>query len=99
MEETGFLGGLFVVVLFLIFFLLGMRIAYKASSVYGQIVAAGISTLITLQAFLNIAVNVGAIPPTGISLPFFSYGGTSNLFFLIGVGLILNVSKYGVRNR
>lgn len=98
-EETGFLGGLFVVVLFLIFFLLGMRIAYKASSVYGQIVAAGISTLITLQAFLNIAVNVGAIPPTGISLPFFSYGGTSNLFFLIGVGLILNVSKYGVRNR
>lgn len=98
-EETGFLGGLFVVVLFLIFFLLGMRIAYKASSVYGQIVATGISTLITLQAFLNIAVNVGAIPPTGISLPFFSYGGTSNLFFLIGVGLILNVSKYGVRNR
>lgn len=98
-EETGFLGGLFVVVLFLIFFLLGMRIAYKASSAYGQIVAAGISTLITLQAFLNIAVNVGAIPPTGISLPFFSYGGTSNLFFLIGVGLILNVSKYGVRNR
>lgn len=98
-EETGFLGGLFVVVLFLIFFLLGMRIAYKASSVYGQIVAAGISTLITLQAFLNIAVNVGAIPPTGISIPFFSYGGTSNLFFLIGVGLILNVSKYGVRNR
>ena len=96
-EETGFIGGLVVIVLFLVFFLLGMRIAHKSSSVYAQIVATGISTLITLQAMLNVAVNVGAIPPTGISLPFFSYGGTSNMFFLIGIGLLLNVSKFGVR--
>lgn len=97
-EETGFIGGLFVIIIFAAFFILGMRVAYKSSSVYAQIVATGISTLITLQAILNVAVNVGIVPPTGISLPFFSYGGTSNLFFLIGVGLLLNVSKYGVRN-
>ncbi len=96
-EETGFIGGVVVLALFLLFFFLGLRVAFKASSVYSQIVAAGISSLITLQALLNIAVNVGAIPPTGISLPFFSYGGTSNMFFLIGVGLLFNVSKYGVR--
>ncbi len=96
-EETGFVGGVFVIILFIAFFILGMRIAYKSSSVYSQIVATGIASLITLQAVLNIAVNVGVVPPTGISLPFFSYGGTSNLFFLIGVGLLLNVSKYGVR--
>ncbi len=96
-EETGFIGGIAVILLFLIFFILGMRVAFRASSVYSQIVATGISSLITIQALLNIGVNVEAIPPTGISLPFFSYGGTSNMFFLIGVGLLLNVSKYGVR--
>jgi len=96
-EELGMIGGIAVILLFLIFFILGLRVAFKASSVYAQIVAGGISSLITIQALLNIGVNVGAIPPTGISLPFFSYGGTSNMFFLIGVGLLLNVSKYGLR--
>ncbi len=98
-EEIGLIGGIAVMALFLIFFILGLRITFRASSVYGQIVAGGITTLITVQALLNLAVNVGVIPPTGISLPFFSYGGTSNLFFLIGIGLLLNVSKYGMRKR
>ena len=97
-EELGFVGGMFVLGLFIIFLILGYRVAYRSSSVYAQIVATGISSLVTLQAVLNVAVNVIAIPPTGISLPFFSYGGTSNLFFLIGVGLLLNVSKFGVRD-
>lgn len=96
-EETGLIGGVSIMVLFLIFFVLGLRITFRASSVYAQIVAGGITSLITVQALLNLAVNVQVIPPTGISLPFFSYGGTSNLFFLIGIGLLLNVSKYGMR--
>lgn len=98
-EELGFVGGLFILLLFLLFFILGMRIAFKAKSLYAQIVAAGIVSLITIQALLNIAVNVQVIPPTGISLPFFSYGGTSNLFFLIGIGMLLNVSKFSVHRK
>lgn len=98
-EEMGFLGGIFVLGLFLVLFALGLRVTFYATSIYAQIVAGGITSLITLQALLNIAVNVGAIPPTGISLPFFSYGGSSNLFFLIGMGLLLNVSKYGVSRK
>ncbi len=94
-EEIGFVGGMSVLVLFLIFFILGLRVTFKANSIYAQIVAGGITSLIVIQALLNLAVNVQVIPPTGISLPFFSYGGSSNLFFLFGVGLLLNVSKYG----
>lgn len=95
-EESGFVGGMAVLGLFLVFFILGLRITVHATSVYAQIVAGGITSLIVIQALLNLGVNVGVIPSTGISLPFFSYGGTSNLFFLIGIGLLLNVSKYGV---
>lgn len=98
-EENGFVGGMAVLGLFITFFILGLRITFHASSIYAQIVAGGMSSLIIIQALLNIAVNVGVIPPTGISLPFFSYGGTSNLFFLIGIGLLLNVSKYGVSRK
>lgn len=98
-EELGLIGGAAVMLLFLIFFILGLRITFKASSVFAQIIAGGITSLITIQALLNLAVNVGVIPPTGISLPFFSYGGTSNFFFLVGVGLLLNVSKFGVSKK
>lgn len=95
-EETGMIGGMAVMSLFLIFFILGLRVTFKAKSLFAQIIAGGITSIITLQALLNIAVNVRAIPPTGISLPFFSYGGTSNLIFLVAVGLLLNVSKFSV---
>ena len=94
-EELGFVGTLSVVLLFLIFLLVGVSITYKAPNAFGAILAGGYTMLISIQAFLNMAVATKTIPSTGISLPLFSYGGTSNLFFLLGIGFILAVSKTG----
>lgn len=93
-EETGFLGGGFVILLFGAYLIVGVRIAKRTTTLFSRILACGYTYLITLQAYLSIGVNVGILPPTGISLPFFSYGGTSNLFFLCGAGLLLSVSKF-----
>lgn len=98
-EELGAVGGGLVILLFLLFFFLGMRVALRTKSLFNQVVATGFSALIAIQAFLSIAVNLKVFIPTGISLPFFSYGGTSNLFFLVGIGLLLNVSKYGLNEK
>lgn len=97
-EELGFVGSTAVVSLFVIFFLLGISITLKTQSIYMQIMALGFSSLIAIQAFLSIAVNLMVIPPTGISLPLFSYGGTSNIFFLVGIGFLLSVSKFGPKD-
>ncbi|NLA95476.1 MAG: FtsW/RodA/SpoVE family cell cycle protein [Clostridiaceae bacterium] len=96
-EELGFIGVVSVIVLFLSFLLFGILIARKASSHMAMLVAAGNTILITVQAFLNMAVSVSLIPTTGISLPFFSYGGTANFFFALASGLVLCVSKSAVR--
>lgn len=98
-EELGFIGGLSIIALFWAFLCGGLSIAWKANSDFSRILAVGYTTLISLQAFLNIGVAMGAIPPTGISLPFFSSGGSANLFFLIAVGLLLSVSRSGVRRK
>lgn len=98
-EELGFLGASAVILLFLVFFILGISVTLKAQSIYMQILAAGFSSLIAIQALLSIAVNLMVIPPTGISLPLFSYGGTSNIFFLVGIGFLLAVSKFGPKEQ
>ncbi len=98
-EELGFIGSLTVILLFMLFMLIGISITLRAGSVFAAILAGGYTMLITVQALLNIGVATRSIPPTGISLPFFSYGGTSNLFFLISIGLILAVSRTGLRGR
>lgn len=94
-EELGFAGTVSIILLFLIFLMIGLRIAWRASNPFSAILAGAYTILITTQAFLNIAVATNSMPATGISLPFFSYGGTSNLFFLIGIGFILAVSRTG----
>ncbi len=98
-EELGFIGSTTVVLLFVLFFIMGIMITLKTQSIYMQIMALGFSSIIAIQAFLSIAVNLMVIPPTGISLPLFSYGGTSNIFFLVGIGFLLSVSKYAPRER
>lgn len=98
-EELGFIGSLTVILLFVLFMLIGISITLRAGSVFSTVLAGGYTLLITIQALLNIGVATRSIPPTGISLPFFSYGGTSNLFFLISIGLILAVSRTGLRGR
>jgi len=79
-EELGFVGTVSVILLFLAFHLIGTRIAWRAINPHAAILAAGFTVLITTQALLNIGVATRSLPATGISLPFFSYGGTSNLF-------------------
>jgi len=96
-EELGLIGATSVLLLFILFMILGVRVASKAATIHGCLISFGYSILIAVQAFLNIGVATMAIPPTGITLPFFSYGGTSSLFFFIGIGLLLSVSKSGIR--
>ena len=77
----------------------GFYVSWKASSLFTRVLTAGYTSLITLQAFLNVGVDIGAIPPTGITLPFFSFGGTANFFFMIAVGIILSVSRTGTKRK
>ncbi|HWP98553.1 MAG TPA: putative lipid II flippase FtsW [Syntrophomonadaceae bacterium] len=93
-EELGFLGVLLVLSLFLLFAWRGYKIALNAPDAFGHLVAAGITTSIIFQAAVNIGVVAGCLPVTGITLPFISYGGSSLLFTLVGVGILLNISRY-----
>ena len=92
-EEFGLVGGLAVIVLFLIFMFRGFYIARKSEDKFGCLLATGITFQIALQAFLNLGVNLCCIPNTGISMPFFSYGGTALMLQLWEMGLLLSVSK------
>ncbi len=96
-EELGFGGTSIVLLLFVLFVTMGAGIALKAGSVHATILASGYTMLIGIQSLLNIGVATRTLPATGISLPFFSYGGTSNLFFLLAIGFILAVSRSGQR--
>ena len=93
-EELGFMGGLLIILLFLLFIWRGLKVAITAPDAFGSLLAVGLTSMIGLQAMLNLGVVTGALPTTGIPLPFISYGGTSLLFILAGVGLLLNISKY-----
>lgn len=93
-EELGFIGALVVMLLFLIFIWRGIKVAMNAPDTFGSLMATGITCLIGLQFLFNVAVVTNSIPPTGISLPFFSYGGTSLVFLMFGVGILLNISRY-----
>ncbi|MBE6901660.1 MAG: cell division protein FtsW [Ruminococcaceae bacterium] len=92
-EEFGFVGGALVIILFLIFLLRGFYIARRSEDRFGMLLATGISLQVGVQAMLNIGVNVSCVPNTGISLPFFSYGGTALVIQLAEVGLLLSVSR------
>ncbi len=93
-EEIGFLGSMFIVLLFLALLIKGVRIARNAPSFYTTLTALGLTLMITLQAFFNMAMATGLIPTKGIPLPFFSYGGSSILTTMIAVGIILNISAH-----
>lgn len=92
-EEFGLIGGIFVILLFIIFVMRGLYIARRAEDKFGCLMATGITVQIGMQALLNIAVNLCCIPNTGVSLPFFSYGGTALVLQLWEMGLLLSISK------
>ena len=92
-EELGFVGAMVVLLLFLLLILRGYWIALHARDRFGMLVVGGLTTLLALQVFLNIGVVTNLLPATGISLPFFSYGGTALLIQLFEMGVILSVSR------
>jgi len=92
-EEFGFFGVSCLMGLFLFIFYRGMLIVVQVKDLFGKYLAFGITSLITLQAFINIGVNLNVVPLTGVTLPFVSYGGSSLLFSMIGVAILLNISR------
>jgi len=92
-EELGFIGAAAVLLLFLALAYRGIRIAAKAEDRFGFYLATGITASLVLQAFVNIGVATSSWPVTGVPLPFISYGGTSLVVSLFGVGLLASVSR------
>lgn len=92
-EETGIIGCVILIILFLLFLWLGFLIAKSSTDTFSKLTAVGLTTWIVFQAFINIASNMGLFPLSGIPLPFFSYGGSHLIAEIIGVGLLLNISK------
>ncbi len=93
-EEYGVLGGALLISLYTLLFFRVTRLVTKSPKAFGAMLAMGLSILLVLQAFINIAVAVHLVPVTGITLPFISMGGTSIIFTCISLGIILSVSKY-----
>ena len=98
-EEMGFIGALLVIGLFVAFVQRGFAIAMHAKDKFGALLAIGVTVQVGLQAMLNIAVVTNTIPNTGISLPFFSSGGTSLAMLLWEVGVLLSVSRYSATKK
>ena len=92
-EDFGLAGCLVVILLFIAFLLAGMRIAMTCDDKFGCLLAAGITGMISVQAFINMGVVVGVLPTTGLPLPFFSAGGTSLSITMAAVGIVLNISR------
>jgi cell division protein FtsW len=97
-EELGMIGAGILIALFIMLALRGFKIAKAAPDNFGKLVAVGVTSWVIFQAFINIAAITGMIPLTGIPLPFISYGGTSLVFLMAGVGILLNISKQAKLN-
>jgi cell division protein FtsW len=92
-EELGIIGAGIVVLLYVLFILRGFYISRRAADPFGALLAAGITIWVATKALLNIAVMLALVPPTGVTLPFISYGGSSLVTLLVGVGLLLSVQR------
>ena len=94
-EETGFVGGVILMALYMIMFIMCVQVILRADGVFTRTVATGCTALIFVEVLMNISVELQVIPATGVTLPFMSYGGTAQIMLLVAYGLILSVSKYG----
>ncbi|MGH7508678.1 MAG: FtsW/RodA/SpoVE family cell cycle protein [Gemmatimonadales bacterium] len=92
-EEWGFVGVFVVVSLFSLFCMLGFRIARTAADPFGQYLAVGLTATIGLTAFMHMAVSLGLMPTTGLTLPFMSYGRSSQVISLLGAGILINIGR------
>jgi cell division protein FtsW len=96
-EETGLVGTLTVLALFALLLVLGVRAAKRARDPFGFVIAAGVTAWITMQVLINVGAVAGILPITGVPLPLISFGGTSLLVSLAGLGLVASVARRGVR--
>lgn len=94
-QELGFVGAVLVIVLFGLLTWWGLRIAMRCRDTFGMLLALGLSVMLATQALLNMAVVAAIVPPTGVPLPFFSYGGSSMVTAMAAVGLLLSISRFG----
>ena len=92
-EELGFIGAMLILMLFALLIIRGYWLALHAKDKYSSLITIGITSLLAIQVFLNVAVVTNLVPATGISLPFFSYGGTALWIQLVQMGIILAVSR------
>jgi cell division protein FtsW len=93
-EESGFIGVALILFLYVILIFRGFQISLRAPDLFGNLLAAGLTMLIALETFINVAGVMGLIPLKGLALPFLSYGGTSLMMSLIAAGILLNISAY-----
>ena len=98
-EELGVMGASLLILMFIYLLYRIFIIAQRAEDLFGRMLATGVFSHIALQVVLNIAVVTGAMPNTGVTLPFISYGGTATIFLLVEIGMVLNVQKWGERKR
>lgn len=96
-EEIGFIGIVFLMVAYAVLIWRGIHIAVNASEMFGSMVAAGITIMIALQVIMNIAVVTSSMPPTGVTLPFVSYGGNALWLFMGSMGILLNISRHTLK--
>ena len=97
-EEGGFVGVVIVLVLFCVIIIRGLQISFNCSDLFGMLLASGLTTVIALEAFINMAAVMGLIPTKGLVLPFLSYGGTSLMMCMATVGILLNISSSQTRD-
>jgi cell division protein FtsW len=98
-EELGFFGAAMVILLYAVFVFRGFVIAYRAKDAFGSLLAAGVTIWLVVQALLNIAVMIAAMPATGVPLPLISYGGSSMTALLTGIGIMLSVSRVSAKQQ
>jgi cell division protein FtsW len=96
-EEWGFLGVAILAALFVAFALIGYRIARGAPDLFGSLLALGVTNLVVIQALLHMAVNLALVPPTGLTLPFVSYGRSSLIVSLAAAGILMSVARISDR--
>ncbi len=96
-EELGFIGCLILIACYIVLIWRGIHISLNAPDMFGTLLASGITIMLALQVILNIAVVTSSLPPTGITLPFISYGGNALILFMGSMGILLNISRHSAR--